>query len=92
MYPSCFLAVQEAEIRRITVQSQPGQIILKTLSQKYPIQNSTKGAAIVAQVVECLPSKCEALSSNSSAKKNKGKTCTLKAMTHCLKKLKATTH
>jgi hypothetical protein len=28
------LATQEAEIRRITVQSQPGQIVLKTLSQK----------------------------------------------------------
>jgi hypothetical protein len=26
------LATQEAEIRRITVQSQPGQIVLKTLS------------------------------------------------------------
>jgi hypothetical protein len=28
------LAIQEAEIRRITVQSQPRQIVLKTLSQK----------------------------------------------------------
>jgi hypothetical protein len=28
------LATQEAEIRRIVVQSQPGQIILETLSQK----------------------------------------------------------
>jgi hypothetical protein len=28
------LATQEAEIRRITVQSQPGQRVLKTLSQK----------------------------------------------------------
>jgi hypothetical protein len=27
-------ATQEAEIRRITVRSQPGQIVLKTLSQK----------------------------------------------------------
>jgi hypothetical protein len=33
------LATQEAEIRRITVHSQPRQIVLKTLSQKYPIQN-----------------------------------------------------
>jgi hypothetical protein len=31
-------ATQEAEIRRITVQSQPEQIVLKTLSQKYPTQ------------------------------------------------------
>jgi hypothetical protein len=28
------LATQEAEIRRITVQSQPGQIVHKTLSQR----------------------------------------------------------
>jgi hypothetical protein len=32
------LATQEAEIRRISVQSQPGQIVLKTLSQKYLTQ------------------------------------------------------
>jgi hypothetical protein len=30
------LATQEAEIRRITVQSQPGQIVLETLSRKKP--------------------------------------------------------
>jgi hypothetical protein len=52
------LATQEAEIRRITVQSQPGQIILQTLSQKYPTQNRTGG---VAQAVESLPSKYNAL-------------------------------
>jgi hypothetical protein len=28
------VATQEAEIRRIEVQSQPGQIVLETLSQK----------------------------------------------------------
>jgi hypothetical protein len=28
------LATQEAEIRRITVQSQPGQIVCETLSRK----------------------------------------------------------
>jgi hypothetical protein len=32
------LATQESEIRRITVQSQPGQNESKTLSQKYPTQ------------------------------------------------------
>jgi hypothetical protein len=32
------LATQKAEIRRIAVQSQPAQIILKTLSRKYPSQ------------------------------------------------------
>jgi hypothetical protein len=31
------LATQEAEIRRISVQSQPGQIVLETLSQKNPL-------------------------------------------------------
>jgi hypothetical protein len=29
------LAIQEAEIRRIAVQSQPGQVVHETLSQKY---------------------------------------------------------
>jgi hypothetical protein len=29
-------ATQEAEIRRIAVQNQPGQKVCKTLSQKYP--------------------------------------------------------
>jgi hypothetical protein len=33
---SIFLATQEAEIRRIKVQSQPGQIVHETLSQKNP--------------------------------------------------------
>jgi hypothetical protein len=32
------LATQEAEIRRIDVQSQPGQIVHKTLSQKKTLQ------------------------------------------------------
>jgi hypothetical protein len=32
------LAAQEAEIRRIEVQSQPWQIVLKNLSRKYPTQ------------------------------------------------------
>jgi predicted transcriptional regulator with HTH domain len=53
------LATQEAEIRRIIVGSQPRQIVQKTLYQKYPTQ---KWVDKVAQVVECLPSKCEALS------------------------------
>jgi hypothetical protein len=32
------LATQEAEIRRIVVQSQPGKIVCETLSQKYLTQ------------------------------------------------------
>jgi hypothetical protein len=54
------LATQEAEIRKITVQGQARQIVCKTLSQKYSTQNRAGG---VAQEVEQLPSKCEALSS-----------------------------
>jgi hypothetical protein len=34
-----FLATQETQIRRITVRSQPGQIVLETLSRK---KNITK--------------------------------------------------
>jgi hypothetical protein len=60
------LATQEAEIRRIKVRSQLRQIVYKTLSWKYPIQERASG---VTQVVECLLSKIEALSSNRSAAK-----------------------
>jgi hypothetical protein len=44
------------------VQSQPGQIVHKTLAQKYPTQ---KHIGRVPHVVQCLPSKYEALSTNS---------------------------
>jgi hypothetical protein len=37
------LATQEVEIRRIAVQSQPGQIVCKTLSQKYITQKRLVG-------------------------------------------------
>jgi hypothetical protein len=39
------LATQEAEIRRITVQRQPRQIVHETLSQKNPSQKRTGGVA-----------------------------------------------
>jgi hypothetical protein len=42
------LATQEAEIRRIMVWSQPGQIVHETLSRKNPSQ---KGAGRVAHGV-----------------------------------------
>jgi hypothetical protein len=73
------LATQEAEIRRITVQSQPGQIVHETQSQKR--------AGGVAQGVgsgwyckkkkkfptaDCQPGKHEALSSNPRATKKIG--------------------
>jgi hypothetical protein len=60
------LTTQEAEIRRIEVQSQPRQIVCETLSQKYLTQNRAGG---MDQVVEHLPSKPEALSSNPNTKK-----------------------
>jgi hypothetical protein len=39
------LATQEAEIRRISVQSQPGQIVRETLSLKNPSQKRPSGVA-----------------------------------------------
>jgi hypothetical protein len=39
------LATEEAEIRRITVQRQPGKIVLNTQSQKHPSQNRAGGVA-----------------------------------------------
>jgi hypothetical protein len=39
------LATQEAEIRRIMVQSQPGQIFCKTLSRKTFHKNRAGGVA-----------------------------------------------
>jgi hypothetical protein len=50
------------------VQSQPKQIDHKTLSPKYPTLNITGGEV---QVVEHLPSKREALSSNPNTAKKK---------------------
>jgi hypothetical protein len=43
--PPVILATQEAKIRRIVVQSQPKQIVLKTLSQKIPTQKRPGGVA-----------------------------------------------
>jgi hypothetical protein len=58
------LATQEAKIRRIMIQSHPWQ--------RDPISN-IKRAGGVARVIELLPSKCEALSSNHSTRKKKNK-------------------
>jgi hypothetical protein len=46
---SVILATQEIEIRRITVQSQPGQIVHEPLSQKKPLHK--KRASGVARGV-----------------------------------------
>jgi hypothetical protein len=40
------LATQEAEIRRNAIQSQPRQIVCKTLSQKYPSQKKEAGGLV----------------------------------------------
>jgi hypothetical protein len=39
------LTTQEAEIRRITVPSQPWEIVLKNLSRKYTSQKRASGVA-----------------------------------------------
>jgi hypothetical protein len=57
------LATQEAEIRRITVRSQAGQIACEILSRKNPSQKRAGG---MPQVIEHLPTKGEALSSDPS--------------------------
>jgi hypothetical protein len=69
------LATQEAEIRRITVQSQPGKIVCETLSQKI---HHKKG------LVEWLEVK--ALNSSPSTTKTKNKKQTNKKKTQ-LKKI-----
>jgi hypothetical protein len=43
------LATREAEIRRISVKSQPKQIVLNSVSQKYPAQKNRPGG--MAQVI-----------------------------------------
>jgi hypothetical protein len=40
---SVILATQKVEIRRISVQSQPGQTVHETLSQKNPSQKGLSG-------------------------------------------------
>jgi hypothetical protein len=62
------LTTGEAEFTRIEIPGQSRKIVLKTLSSKYPTQ---KRAGRVAQVVEHLLSKCEALSSNSTTTEKK---------------------
>jgi hypothetical protein len=53
-----------AEIRRISVPGWPGQIV-----RPYLKNNRAKGTAGMVKAVELLPSKHEALSSNSSTEK-----------------------
>jgi hypothetical protein len=65
---SVILATQEVEVRRIKVPSQLGQIVHETVSQKYQTQNR---AGRMTQVLEHLPSKREALSSNPRTAKKK---------------------
>jgi hypothetical protein len=65
--------------KRITVKARPRQNH-KTLSKK---QLKRKGEEVTAQVAECLPSKCKALTSNlSTGRKKKGKNTTLREKFH----------
>jgi hypothetical protein len=63
------LASREAEIRRISVRSQPSQTVLERLTQN----THQKMVIGVGQELEHLPLKQEALSSNSSTTKKKRK-------------------
>jgi hypothetical protein len=70
-------ATQEAEMRRIMVGSQPRKIVAKLNPKKYSTQ---KRAGRVAQVIEDLPSKCEALSSNPTTRGGKKKQKNLQSL------------
>jgi sporulation protein YlmC with PRC-barrel domain len=63
---SVILATQEAEIRNIVVQIQPGQIVHETLSQKHPSQKK-KEKEKEKELVEWL--RVQTLSSNLSTAK-----------------------
>jgi hypothetical protein len=65
---SVILATQDSEIRRITFWSQPWANTYWDTISKTPLQKKAGG---VAQVVECLPSKCQALTSYPSPAKSK---------------------
>jgi hypothetical protein len=55
------LLLRRQRLERSWFEASPGQIVWETLSQKTPKQ---KRASRMAQVVEYLPSKLEALNSN----------------------------
>jgi hypothetical protein len=62
------LVTWEAEIERIAVQGQPGQIVCISKKKKVTRAKWTRG---VAQAVEHLLCKCKALSSTTVPPKNK---------------------
>jgi hypothetical protein len=65
------LATEEADIRKIEVQNQLGQIVATLYLESS--QHKKRLLKSVAQVVEHLPSKCEALSLNQYCQKRKKK-------------------
>jgi hypothetical protein len=67
------LATWEAEIRRIAVWGQAGQIVLERPSTPHSKITTTKWTGDVAQVVEHLLCKCKALNSNYNPTKKKFK-------------------
>jgi hypothetical protein len=66
--PSIITGTWEAEIRRITIQNEPRQIVHETPISKITREKWTGG---MVQVVEHLLCKCKALSSNPTPAKNK---------------------
>jgi hypothetical protein len=64
------LATQEAGIRRIMVKARPEQIVVRSCLEN---THHKKRAGGVAQVIQHLPSKYEALNSNPSTMKKKKK-------------------
>jgi hypothetical protein len=58
------LATQEAEVKRITFRSQQQQIV----QDPYLEYTYKRAGGVVAQVVECMSTKLEALTSNPSTK------------------------
>jgi hypothetical protein len=65
---ACNLSYKGGRGRRITAQEQPQAKSMKPYLKNNQTKNRAGG---VAQVVACLPSKCESLSSNPSTSKKK---------------------
>jgi hypothetical protein len=58
LFTPVILPTQETEIRRIKVQSQPGQIVLKTLSQK-TLHKNRAGGVVQGGGPEFKPQYCQ---------------------------------
>jgi hypothetical protein len=65
------LATKEAEIRRMEVRSQPGQVVLENLSRKYQHKRGLAEWLKCTTLLQHLSSNDEALNSNPSTTKKK---------------------